>query len=713
LDDFTVRPVGGDRITPLDHDEELREMVRCAAASAVGTTDRSWRSLRGLRLRDSPLYPWYVPFHHAYAAALLGHEEAVGPLVRAAMHPHGELKMRVFYHLAGDRMRAAMRAFHRGSQRSEFLAALEEAHALYPGSGGDWEVMSLIGPLKRELAQGPPAYVRRRPGERSEEEQIRALIYEVRESSAYGDWGLPGSSGRPDPARQLIQMGQKVIPYVIEILEDYTPTRAMITHRRTRLLRRMDVAMHVIEAIAGCDLYREASTSGELHNDTPERRSSAVENVKKWWAMSEGASQAEMIRNQLSLWDTNKSLRIYERRKAVYHLALIAGPDGALSEIMKLPDDDDNNFGSWRASTRRMAMFDADTRLWYRDEFDRFWKREPARIDFASIFRFGDRRVYAELARRFEATGALDHTKGDKCLHCHLDWAAADGRNWAIPILAHALALTEMRRERKSGGAVRRYADADIAAEEFQKLVGRDFGYRKEDDQEKRLAAIRKAREWWLAEGRRALAEKIAEDHPPGKDSGDLFMSDKEIEACVAAISGDDAELRRKTIAGLGQAFDYRSQRALMDALAREADAETRAAIIRALTPHARPWHLPPVVRAMEEDGDPSARVEAAKLVAKVRPLGNWWNLEPCIAAVKAARSVAQDRDAPVEVRRAAAEVLMSGWSWGAGWLEEFSLLRELAADPVFADFEKLQRYVGEKEETLRRMREARDQKNQ
>jgi hypothetical protein len=56
---------------------------------------------------------------------------------------------------------------------------------------------------------------------------------------------------------------------------------------------------------------------------------------------------------------------------------------------------------------------------------------------------------------------------------------------------------------------------------------------------------------------------------------------------------------------------------------------------------------------------------------------------------------------------------LLSRRSRGAGWLAELLLLRELAADPVFAGFEKLHRYVSEKEETLRRVQETRDQKSQ
>ena len=43
----------------------------------------------------------------------------------------------------------------------------------------------------------------------------------------------------------------------------------------------------------------------------------------------------------------------------------------------------------------------------------------------------------------------------------------------------------------------------------LQKLTGMDFQYRDEDSAEKRLEAIRKARQWWAEEG----SEKYTFDH--------------------------------------------------------------------------------------------------------------------------------------------------------------------------------------------------------
>lgn len=92
-----------------------------------------------------------------------------------------------------------------------------------------------------------------------------------------------------------------------------------------------------------------------------------------------------------------------------------------------------------------------------------------------------------------------------------------------------------------------------MAIEEFQRLIGKDFGYDKAGDVRARLAAIAEARRWWDEEGREALKGRIAEDHPPVEDPGDLFLTDAEIDRRVAAIEGGDPDARRQTVASLGK----------------------------------------------------------------------------------------------------------------------------------------------------------------
>jgi len=704
LDDFTIRHIGADKATPHGYGEELRELTDYAAARVKAETHedhqalkkRRLRLVRGMQLKDSPLYPGVVPIHHAYIAALAGNEEAVKHLVAAAMEPHGELRD-AYDWAARQRAQAAMWAFHNGSRREELLAALEEAHEMYPASKCAAEMASIIGPVKRELAAGPPAYVRKRPGERTREEEIRALVYELREIAG-GQMSVPGypdvfqhgrlERPRMNPAVRLMEIGPEAIPHLIEALDDYTPTRTVGHRWIARLLRRMDVAMHTIEAIAGCEFYHEASTSGDLHNDTPERRQAAVKLVKRWWRMSEGASQAEMIRNRLRLLGRRDPGSVHERMSAIWRLSLVDGSASVLDEVARLPAKYADKRGERTGSPRGDVMLRIDRRLKIRDRIERYHQKRLEHGQFSDVLTYGDRRTYAELTKRFEATGILDPVSGLKYRNYDLEEVGRRGGAWALPILAIGLTKTESRRSRPEGDKTRHYTDADVAAEHFQRLAGRDFGYRKDDDEEDRRASIEKARRWWLAEGRRALAAKIA-GPPPGQSRGDLYMSDEKIDAVAAALAGDDAAARREAVAELGRAFGRKVQRALLVALKRETDARERIAILRALKAAPRPWHLPAATAILVGDGPAELRAEAARLMGAVG-LSSWStrHLAPTVAARRAARRVAADEGAPVEVRAAAAEALCDGICASP---RDVAIVTKLGADPAFKGFEKLQ----------------------
>ena len=307
-DDFRVCEVPKDfAITPVRYQDELVEAAEFArdALAATTTADylryakKPYRALAPLHFPDSTqvVWPWQA-FYHAYNAACLGHEELVPDLMRYAVGKNYEFRQNVLDHLERERMETSMRKFEAGGSRTDLLAEMEETHQLCPGGACDWEVVSFIEPLRRELKDDPPAYAKKAPAERTEEEKIRTLIWELRELHEF-QLSVPGypdvfgklnetiNKAGPNTARRVIALGRPAIPYLIEVLEDYTPTRTMGCRWHVRLLRRMDVAMHCIGELANVDFYLEASTSGDLHNDTPERRNVAIARVKAWWAESQ------------------------------------------------------------------------------------------------------------------------------------------------------------------------------------------------------------------------------------------------------------------------------------------------------------------------------------------------------------------------------------------------------------------------------------------
>lgn len=92
---------------------------------------------------------------------------------------------------------------------------------------------------------------------------------------------------------------------------------------------------------------------------------------------------------------------------------------------------------------------------------------------------------------------------------CVVNSGVAGKNPYAIPFLALALDETE-------NGQPSSYAGK--ACELFEKQVGKNFGYRRDGTADERLAAIRKARDWWDKEGQGMYTfEKIEATLVPAK----------------------------------------------------------------------------------------------------------------------------------------------------------------------------------------------------
>src|SRR5258708_22033434 len=87
--------------------------------------------------------------------------------------------------------------------------------------------------------------------------------------------------------------------------------------------RRQDIALKCLERIVGCEFYEEGATFLHFHMDKPERRASALADVREWWSMSRGESQARMIRNQLAIQHKNITLSPNHRIGALEILAML------------------------------------------------------------------------------------------------------------------------------------------------------------------------------------------------------------------------------------------------------------------------------------------------------------------------------------------------------------------------------------------------------
>ena len=595
--------------------------------------------------------------------------------------------------------RPVLLQFQDGGSRTQFLATCKELLRQYPGSRYETELTSLVRAIGKEASKPRPDFLDKKPEERTKEESIRYWIYELRDqgSRQISDPGYPmlfdlGVS--PAAADQVVAFGPDAVPSLIDALDDDTPTRTIAWQRSFYpvyfVLRRQDVAMKCLERIAGCRFYEEGTTFIHLYMDKPERREAAIATVKSWWDMSKGKSQATWIRNQMELRGTNAD--------SLQNLAMIEGPETVMADLRQVFADSKPDLNNYAEE----VLFRLDPQTVLRGAFQRFKNGSSQDGDYKFLLKYGDRTVYQEMTRHLAETGKLDPSGWTFTEQA--EWAAKYGQNWAIPLLAELLVFTNVTGSRYVNPTIggQAFANADVAVEEFQKLTGKDFGYRREKDLAERQAIIGQAREWWKQEGQKASAKLVAKVHPPVIPLEDLMFSEDQINGMVSALQTQNANLRRRTVASLQGVYSYQVQRALLNALALENSAPERAKIIKVLQKHPELWHLPTLVRVMESDSALTNRILAAqgiKLAVMDTRGWLWWpRLESREQALASARLLVSDGKTPVELRRAATEILMAGNSF-----TDEPLLRSLAINPDSKEFEPLRVFIQQRDETAKR----------
>jgi hypothetical protein len=248
--------------------------------------------------------------------------------------------------------------------------------------------------------------------------------------------------------------------------------------------------------------------------------------------------------------------------------------------------------------------------------FDRLDSNQLRDGDYVLLFQYGDKKVYQELTARAENR---QFDPGAWTLGGQAEYAAKYGKNWGIPIIAAILTKTEMTGSRSFGGPAQNFCAADLAIVPFQELTGKDFGYQRDGSEAGRLAAIHRARDWWIKDGRGLLADKIAADHQCATDGTDLLASDEQIAATVNRITSRDDTTARDAVASLGKVYSYRVEEALMDRLIAETDAAQRIAILNKLN-QPQLWQAPALANLFEKD--PSIDVRKAASTSLITALG-------------------------------------------------------------------------------------------
>jgi hypothetical protein len=613
-----------------------------------------------------------TPVQLACIAAEAGLRETVFALLSDVLRSAPQAMSTCYNNLVWREFRPAMLAFQNGTPRDAFLQTCRRLQETYPGSQYAQELTSLITAMQREAEAPLPRYLTIDAGQRTQDETIQYLIYLLRDVAGR-QWGDPGYptlfsadfGGTPGPMERLVAIGPPAIPFLIDALEDTTPSRTIAWQRSFYpvyfVLRRQDLALKTLERITGCRFYNENATYMHFYLDTSDRRTSVLNNVRAWWKISQGVPQAQAVRNQVRLNGTNMTLNLYDQLRDLETLEALEGPEAVLEDVRRIQ----RNTGGDLNDPVRTFLMEIDPRTPVREALERFAEQRCRQGDYTLLFQYGDRQVYAEMARRFTATNLLDPSPWS--MADEFAYTARYGKQWAIPILGHGLTFTQMTGSRSLNSLpAQTFSAADVALEELQKLTGKDFGYAWSLPEAQRLALIAKARAWWKAEGPAQTKAALAVERPV--PTADLLQSDAEIDATVAAIASRKADERRAAVARLREVRSYRVQRALIEALPHERLPAERRRILQALATMPRYWHLPAYTTVLREDDDLETRVQAAHAIANIlaNKLSMIWSvrLETRDAALELARQLLRDTQTPSPLHDAAFGILKAWGSW-------------------------------------------------
>ena len=553
-------------------------------------------------------------------------------------------------------LRPTMLAFQSGGSRDDFLVQCRTLRHEHPHTKYMTELSTIVTAMEDDARVTAPTL----SPTATADEAARYWIYALRDVAGHqmSDPGYPmlfeadlGAS--PNAADQLVAIGAPAIPRLVDALTDDTPARTIAWQRSFYsvyfVLRRRDIALKVLERITGARFYEEGATFVHFYMDTPERQQAVLDNVQAWWKQSRGASQAQMIGNQIALMHANSTLGEYDRVEMLELLGEIEGPEAVVQELRRMYAVDTTGLNS--AVVAAVDQLDPQTPA--RAVLARFWADHSRDGDYTTLYKYGDARVYAEIARRFAHTGKLDPGPwnfGDQARA-----AARLGKGWAIPIVAQMLSQTQMIGARWENTGSQSFSSADEAIEELAHLTGMDFGYHATESEADRLAAIATARQWWEHGGEAAMQQKIAAPHAVAV--GDLLRSDDELAAIARDI--EDPRTRKDAIAHLGESRSFVTQRALLHVLAGSRDEGERRAVLAAL--HPALWELPAIADVLVGPGDAKTRTLAAdRMIDVLRASPSQIRIEMRDAALARARAVASDARTPAVVRQAAARVAAS-----------------------------------------------------
>lgn len=313
-----------------------------------------------------------------------------------------------------------------------------------------------------------------------------------------------------DPAAELVAADRIVISRLIPLLADRSPTRSedpFSPDGNTPQPRVCDLALALIEYHGKCRFHNDSIHRTSLHQLPEAERMTVTEHVAAWWEEMKDKSVAAGVRAQLAharsypekVWMAKSLARLAEGQKT-------DDREFALNVLREIVNKNRRIHVGASAAVALAELGDTSAVNIFYDEW-KSWLGRPGLIHDSQIAFFlckrGGRREW-ELLHQISLEEVRDGKgPGDGAVwSCVVNSGVAGKNPYAIPILGLVLDQTKNTGSRSVKSGSQEFSYADTACEQFQKQVGKEFGYQRDGTAEERLAAIKKAQAWWDKEGK-------------------------------------------------------------------------------------------------------------------------------------------------------------------------------------------------------------------
>jgi hypothetical protein len=278
-----------------------------------------------------------------------------------------------------------------------------------------------------------------------------------------------------------------------------------------------DVALAIIEYHSLCRFHEDVSFGTVLHQLPRDSREEIIARVEEWWKENKDKPVTAGIRAQIphaesyaaKVWMSKNLIRLDQNPTS-------GDKEFGLNVLRDMVKQNRRNVVGAHAANALAEFGDTSVLDFFYEEWKPWLYRHALILDTSIAIYLrdhGNRREW-ELLHAIAAEQIRDGDQLFAVWHTIAGGGKAKTNPYAIPTLGLALGQTKAinTRQIEKVGA-QPFSMADIATEYLQKQLAMEFGYNRSGTADERSAAIQKAQQWWLREGRSKYSFDYIESH--------------------------------------------------------------------------------------------------------------------------------------------------------------------------------------------------------